>query len=167
MFAPDLLNRAETFLERCRTQHLTVVTAESCTGGLLAGLLTTVPGASDVIERGFITYSDDAKIDVLSVGRDAIDHHGAVSAHVARDMASGALQHSRSEIAAAITGIAGPGGGSEHKPVGLVYIAVKRRGSEAIVKSCTFGDVGRARVRLEAVDTALDMLDGLVRGETG
>src|SRR5687767_6100572 len=113
MFATGLIRRAEEVLDLCRMRRLLLATAESCTGGLLAALLTEVPGSSKVFERGFITYSNDSKMTLLGVSSDLIDHHGAVSEQVALAMAEGALKHSRASIAISITGIAGPGGGTK------------------------------------------------------
>src|SRR6185295_1657558 len=129
MFPADLLQLAEDFLHVCRRKSLTVCTAESCTGGLIAALLTEIPGSSDVVERGFVTYSNAAKAEQLGVPADLIAVHGAVSEPVARTMAEGALSHSHADLAVSVTGVAGPGGGSLAKPVGLVHLAAARRGA--------------------------------------
>src|SRR3984957_20914030 len=126
MFAAALLAQAEKLLADARAKGLKIATAESCTGGLIAGLLTEIPGSSDVVERGFVTYSNAAKEDLLDVPPDLIRQYGAVSEPVARAMAEGALKHSLAHLAVAVTGIAGPGGGTAEKPVGLVYIAAAR-----------------------------------------
>ena len=157
MFPDDVIAAATALLEACRTAGVKIVTAESCTGGLLAGALTEVAGASDVVDCGFITYSNDAKSDTLGVAEELMTQHGAVSAIVAREMAIGALEHSNAEIAIAVTGVAGPGGGTAAKPVGLVYIAVQRLGREPVIKECRFGDIGRSAVRLATVREAIQM----------
>jgi nicotinamide-nucleotide amidase len=141
---------------------LKIVTAESCTGGLIAGLLTEIPGSSDVVECGFVTYSNDSKHELLGVPADLIKQHGAVCAEVARAMALGALNHARADLCVAVTGIAGPGGGTDTKPVGLVYLAAAL-GDHVIARECRFGDIGRSEVRLKTVSTALEMLDALLQ----
>ena len=157
MFPDDVIAAATTLLEACRTAGVKIVTAESCTGGLLAGALTEVAGASDVVDCGFITYSNDAKSDTLGVAEELMTHHGAISDVVAREMAIGALEHSNAEIAIAVTGVAGPGGGTAAKPAGLVYIAVQRLGREPVIKEFRFGDIGRSAVRLATVREAIQM----------
>jgi len=131
-----------------------LTSAESCTGGLIAACLTEVPGSSDVFERGFVTYSNKAKQELLGVPAEMLDQHGAVSEQVARAMAEGALEHARADIALAVTGIAGPAGGSAAKPVGLVHIACARRGHPTIHRKCTFGDRGRHEIRRLSVEAA-------------
>src|SRR5580698_10364370 len=126
MFSDALLAKARGLLAAAREKHLRVVTAESCTGGLIAGLLTEIPGSSDVVERGFVTYSNQAKEDLLGVPAALLHAHGAVSEPVCRAMADGALKHSLAQLSVAVTGIAGPGGGSAEKPVGVVYVATAR-----------------------------------------
>src|SRR5690349_19091539 len=118
MFSAALLARAEKLLVDARAKGFKIATAESCTGGLVAGLLTEIPGSSDVVERGFVTYSNEAKAELLGVPHPTLEAHGAVSEQTARAMAQGALKHSRADLAVAVTGIAGPGGGSADKPVG-------------------------------------------------
>jgi nicotinamide-nucleotide amidase len=162
MFGEAILAKARQFLDEARNQNLRIVTAESCTGGLIAGLLTEIPGSSDVVERGFVTYSNEAKEDLLGVPADLIHAHGAVSAEVARAMAEGALKHSLAQLAVAVTGIAGPGGGTGVKPIGLVYIAVQRLGHTPHVKEFRFGDIGRGEVRSRSVAEALALLRTLV-----
>ena len=157
MFAAPLLEKAELLIGQCRAHGLTLVTAESCTGGLVAGLLTAIPGASDVFDRGFVTYSNRAKEESLGVRAAILATSGAVSAQTARAMAEGALTHAQARIALAVTGIAGPGGGSPAKPVGLVYFGCGSRDAITIVER-RFGDIGRTEVRLEAVAVALDLL---------
>jgi nicotinamide-nucleotide amidase len=161
MFAPDLIARAEKLLADARAKGLKIVTAESCTGGLVAGLLTEIPGSSDVVERGFVTYSNDAKQELLGVPQAVLQAHGAVSEHTARAMAQGALKNSRADLAVSVTGIAGPGGGSADKPVGLVHFA-GARGDKVIHRECRFGDIGRSEVRMKSVGVALEMLQSLV-----
>jgi nicotinamide-nucleotide amidase len=161
MFSADLLARAEKFLAAARAKGLKIAIAESCTGGLVAGLLTEIAGSSDVVERGFVTYSSEAKEELLGVPRDMLIAHGAVSEPVARAMAQGALKHSRAGLAVAVTGIAGPGGGTDEKPVGLVHFAAAR-GDTVIHRECRFGDIGRGEVRLASVEVALEMLEQLL-----
>jgi nicotinamide-nucleotide amidase len=158
MFSDALLAKARGLLAAAREKHLRVVTAESCTGGLIAGLLTEIPGSSDVVERGFVTYSNEAKEEMLGVPAEVLHLHGAVSEPVARAMAQGALKHARAERSIAVTGIAGPGGGSAAKPVGLVYIAVARPEGDVMTREYRFGDIGRDRVRLAAIEKALTLL---------
>src|SRR5262249_32305821 len=152
-----LLDQARDLLEKARARRLHIVTAESCTGGLIAGLLTEIPGSSDVVERGFVTYSNEAKEELLGVPHALIEAHGAVSEPVARAMADGALNNSRSDVAIAVTGVAGPGS-SEKKPVGLVYVAISQKLGASTVTECRFGDIGRHQVRLRTVETALELL---------
>jgi nicotinamide-nucleotide amidase len=156
MFPPRLTSLAATVLTEAKAKGLHIATAESCTGGLIAGLLTEVPGSSDVVERGFVTYSNEAKTEMVGVPAALIALHGAVSEPVARAMAEGAVQHSRAQLAVAVTGIAGPGGGSADKPVGLVHIAVA--GGTMLHEEHRFGDIGRDRVRLKTVEAALRLL---------
>jgi nicotinamide-nucleotide amidase len=162
MFDTDLLSRAEKLLADARVKSLKIATAESCTGGLVAGLLTEIPGSSDVFERGFVTYSNRAKEDQLGVSGAMIRQHGAVCEAVARAMAEGAIRNSTAQLSVAITGIAGPGGGTEEKPVGLVHIAAARAGQATLHRECRFGDIGRSEVRLKSVATALEMLSSLL-----
>lgn len=162
MFTPDLLDAAQRLLEEARAKKLRIVTAESCTGGLIAGLLTEIPGSSDVVERGFVTYSNEAKEDLLDVPTDIIHAHGAVSEQTCRAMVEGALKHSLAQIAVAVTGIAGPGGGTPQKPVGLVYVGVQRQGEDAHIKELRLGDIGRGAIRVRTVEEALTLLTGLL-----
>ncbi len=157
MFAPDILETARLLLETCRARGLRIATAESCTGGLIAAALTAIPGSSDVFERGFMTYSNEAKSEMLGVPAALIERHGAVSAEVAMAMAEGALAHSRADVAVAVTGVAGPGGGGDAKPVGLVHVAAARRGGARMHEECRFGDVGREQVREASLRKALDL----------
>ncbi len=135
-----------------------VATAESCTGGMVAAALTDIPGSSTVVERGFVTYSNDAKAECLGVPMALIESHGAVSEAVARAMATGALASSRADLAVAVTGIAGPGGSSEDKPEGLVHFACARRGGDTAHSRIEFGAIGRDGVREASVRQALEML---------
>jgi nicotinamide-nucleotide amidase len=164
MFAPALLWLAEDLLAQCRAASLRLATAESCTGGLVAGLLTSIAGSSDVFERGFVTYSNAAKIADLGVDGKLIAEPGAVSEETARAMAEGALRHSLADIAIAVTGIAGPGGGTAAKPVGLVDIAVARRGAQTLHRRLMLGDLGRERIRLASVEAALQLAAEAVAG---
>lgn len=162
MFPIDLVEKTERLLSLCRAKKLKLASAESCTGGLVGGLITEIAGSSDVFERGFITYSNEAKRDCLGVSDAMLRSCGAVSEEVARAMAEGALAHSRADIAVAITGIAGPGGGSRDKPVGLVHFACGRAGA-VITRAERFGDRGRAEVRLVSVVMAIDLLTDAVQ----
>ena len=157
----SLVAQASTLLDLCRTRRLMVVTAESCTGGLVAGVLTEVAGSSDVVERGFVTYSNEAKQELLGVRPQTLEAHGAVSEQTAREMAAGALAASRADIAVSITGVAGPGGGSPEKPVGLVHFAAAR-GNAIIHRRVEFPNNGRRGIRLAAVHIALNMLREMV-----
>ncbi|MCB5177351.1 CinA family protein [Microvirga lenta] len=156
---PDLKMRAAALLKSYQAQGLKIATAESCTGGLVAALLTEIAGSSAVVERGFVTYSNEAKTELIGVPADLIAANGAVSGPVARAMAEGALAHSRADVAVAITGIAGPGGGSAAKPVGLVHFAVTRKGAATIHLERRYGDLGREKVRARAVEEALGLLE--------
>jgi nicotinamide-nucleotide amidase len=157
----EFIERAHALLDLCRAKKLTVATAESCTGGLVAATLTEVPGSSDVLERGFVTYSNAAKAAMLGVPDAVLERFGAVSRETAEAMAQGALAHSPADLAVAITGIAGPGGGSPGKPVGLVHFAAAGRGGRLVHQECRFGDIGRAQVRHVSVQQALAMLHAL------
>jgi len=153
---------AAAVLAAARAQGLTLATAESCTGGLVAAALTEVPGASDVFERGFLTYSNAAKREMLGVSATTLAEHGAVSEAVACEMARGALAHSPVDLAVSVTGIAGPGG-SEFKPEGRVCFAVARRGVDCRAETVEFGPRGRAEVRAASVEHALQMLAAALR----
>jgi nicotinamide-nucleotide amidase len=150
--------KAKTLLDDARAKGLRVATAESCTGGLVAASLTEIAGASDVFERGFVTYSNEAKRGTLGVAWPLIERHGAVSAEVARAMALGALDRSLADIAIAVTGVAGPGGGSAEKPVGLVHFACARRRGGVDQVERRFGPLPRAEIRAASVAQALDLL---------
>lgn len=153
-----ILAQAAALLDAARSRGDLIATAESCTGGLIAAALTAIPGSSDVVDRGFVTYSDRAKIEMLGVPAAIIEKHGAVSEDVARAMAEGALVHSNANIAIAVTGITGPAGGTAEKPVGLVHLAAARRGQGALHERVTFGGVGRAEIRRLSVARALRLL---------
>lgn len=152
-----LLRLAEDLLSRCRAAKLMLVTAESCTGGLIAATLTEIAGSSDVVERGYVTYSNAAKSSALGIPAEIIAGHGAVSEPVARAMSEGALRRSEADIAIACTGIAGPGGGSVQKPVGRVHIAVAAHGMATMHQQMDYGDIGRAAVRAATVEDALNL----------
>ncbi len=157
MFDALLLDHAERLLQRCRTNSLRIATAESCTGGLIAGLLTAVAGSSDVVERGFVTYTNEAKHQMLGVPEHLFAEVGAVSEEVARAMAEGALANSAANLTVSVTGVAGPGGGSDDKPVGLVHMALAGSHMDTRHQRHVFsGD--RTQVRLCTVDAALQML---------
>ncbi len=164
MELPDsLINQAQSLLAGYRAAGLRIATVESCTGGLVAGCLTAIAGSSDVVERGFVTYSNEAKTDQVGVPADLIARHGAVSAQVARAMAEGALARSRADAAVAVTGIAGPGGATPGKPVGLVYVCGARKGHEPMVERHQFhGD--RHAVRIASVEVALTLLRQQLEG---
>jgi nicotinamide-nucleotide amidase len=153
---------ARGVLDQARARNLRVVTAESCTGGLVVAALTDIAGASDVVDRGFVTYSNDAKETVLGVPSATLAAHGAVSRQTAEAMAHGALARSPADISVAVTGIAGPGGGSALKPVGLVHFAAARRHGPLIARECRYGDIGRSEIRRRSVLEALSMLMELV-----
>lgn len=162
MFTPELVVSAESVLIACRQRQLKLATAESCTGGLITAILTEIAGSSDVLDRGFVTYSNQAKIDMLGVAPPVIDRHGAVSAAVALAMVEGALKHSAAHVAVAVTGIAGPGGGTDQKPVGLIYIAAHRSGSEPVVQRFHFTSGTRDAIRWDAVREALRLLSEVI-----
>lgn len=157
-----LLTQAESLLETCRKLGLKIATAESCTGGLIAAVLTQIAGSSDVVERGFITYSNEAKADMLGVPVNVISEHGAVSEPVAGAMARGAVIRSRADIAVAVTGIAGPGGGSIEKPVGLVHVAAASKSGAILHEKCLFGDQSRAAIRSATVTHAFTLIEKLI-----
>ncbi|MGH6736965.1 MAG: CinA family protein [Methyloceanibacter sp.] len=158
----SILAHAADVLEVARSKGELIATAESCTAGLLAATLTAIPGCSDVFERGFVTYSNASKSEMLGVPFWLIEKHGAVSEDVARAMAGGALTHSRATLAVAVTGIAGPDGGTPEKPVGLVHFAAGRPDGPMHHERVMFGDVGRAEVRRRSVERALVLLRSLL-----
>jgi len=157
-----LVALAAEILDLARAEGDLIATAESCTGGLVSAALTAVPGSSDVFDRGFVTYSNTAKSEILGVPYWLIEKHGAVSEDVARAMAGGALTHSNASLAVAVTGIAGPGGGTPEKPVGLVHFAAGRPEGPMHHERVVFGDLGRAEVRWRSVERALSLLRSLL-----
>lgn len=157
MFSPSLLNMAKSLIDQCRAKQFRLATAESCTGGLIGALLTEIPGASDVFDRGFITYANVAKTDMLEVPLTLIETQGAVSAEVAEAMAWGALDYAAADMAVAVTGVAGPGGGTPEKPVGLVYIAVAQKGGDVRHLRCQFSG-SRSEIRFATLEAALQMM---------
>ncbi|WP_310497494.1 CinA family protein [Sandarakinorhabdus sp.] len=161
MFEPVMLAAARAVLEANRAAGKMLVTAESCTGGLVAAALTEIAGSSDVFERGFVTYSNESKMEALGVSEDMIATFGAVSVATAWAMAQGALKHSQADIAVAVTGVAGPGGGSASKPVGMVVFARAQRGADpevVVADTRQFGDLGRSEIRRQAALVALALL---------
>jgi nicotinamide-nucleotide amidase len=158
LFGSELETRASEIIRLYAERGLRIVTAESCTGGLIAGCLTAIAGSSAVVERGFVTYSNEAKMELLSVPAELIASVGAVSAETAAAMVCGALAHSPADIAVSVTGIAGPGGGSEEKPVGLVHFACAARNERPKLVEKRFGEIGRAEIRQKSVEVALDLL---------
>ncbi len=164
----DASELAKNVLAACRRQQIMLATAESCTGGLVSAALTAIADSSDVVERGFVTYSNEAKSEMLGVHHALINAHGAVSQQVAEAMARGALAHSRAGIAVSITGIAGPGGGSADKPVGLVHFACALAGQETRHLKRLYGALTRDDIRAAAVCDALQLLLGMLdRSKTG
>ncbi len=162
MFSDVIMSATRSLLDACRNQGLRITTAESCTGGLVVGALTANPGSSDVVERGFVTYSNEAKSEMLGVPAELIARKGAVSMEVALAMADGVLKQSPADIAVAVTGVAGPGGGSDTKPVGLVHIVAARRGGARLHEELRLGDVGRDEVRERTVQAAVALMAKLV-----
>jgi nicotinamide-nucleotide amidase len=159
VFPSDILDSAERIVSTFRAARLKVAIAESCTGGLIAGAITSIAGSSDVFDQGFVTYSNAAKTSMIGVDANLIHDHGAVSGEVGRAMAAGARKTASADYAVAVTGIAGPGGATPGKPVGLVFIAIASHRAETVVKRCEFGDLGREGVRMETVREALKLLE--------
>lgn len=157
MFSSTLTQEAEAFVRRCREQAIRVALAESCTGGLLAALLTEIPGSSDIFDRGFVVYSNAAKTAMLQVSEAALTEHGAVSETVAIQMAEGAMRQSSAQLTAGITGIAGPGGGSTEKPVGLVHLATAMAGKPTLHEMPVFNG-NRGEIRMQAVLQTLRLM---------
>ena len=157
-FPPELVALGAEVLDLARPLGVRIATAESCTGGLVIGVLTETSGSGDVVDRGLITYCNDAKTQLLGVDPNLLAQHGAVSEPVARAMAEGAVTACDAQLAVGITGIAGPTGGSEAKPVGLVWLATARQDQPTVSREMRYGDLGRSEVRLAAVRTALEML---------
>lgn len=157
-FPDEILTLARRIIEEFSAKGLMVATAESCTGGLIVGALTEIPGSSAVVDRGFVTYTNTAKMDMLGVEEQTLTQFGAVSKETALQMVHGALFRSRADFAVAVTGVAGPGGGSADKPVGLVHLAAKAKHGGLRHREMRYGDIGRDKVRLATVQTALEML---------
>lgn len=149
----------------CQDKGIMIVTAESCTGGLIAAAITAVAGAADFFERGFVTYSNEAKTDLLGVPEKLIETHGAVSAEVAKAMAEGAMKNSRAHLSVSVTGIAGPSGATETKPIGRVYIGSALKGYDTIVQEFNFGDIGRENVQTRTVQEALKLISARLMGD--
>jgi nicotinamide-nucleotide amidase len=165
MLDDDIVEAACRLLDICKRKKLLVATAESCTAGLVAGTLAEVPGVSSMLDRGFITYSNDSKQDMLGVKAGTLDKYGAVSRETAMEMAHGALARSSVDLAVSVTGIAGPDGGSEEKPIGLVHFGAVSRGGQSVHSARRYGDIGRAQVRKHAVLQAFRMLHDLAEKE--
>jgi nicotinamide-nucleotide amidase len=163
LFPADIAAEAEAIIRSFTAAGLMISTAESCTGGLIAGALTEIAGSSAVVDRGFVTYTNRAKAEMLGVEEGTLARYGAVSEETALQMVHGALFRSRADIAIAVTGVAGPGGGSAEKPVGLVHLAAKSRTSGAVHRKMLYGDIGRDQVRLATVRTALAMVRQLAQ----
>ncbi|THK40186.1 CinA family protein [Ensifer sp. MPMI2T] len=161
MWPADIEQKAREILADFTARNLKLATAESCTGGLIAGVLTEIAGSSLVVDRGFVTYSNDAKIQMLGIELATLAAHGAVSRETAIEMARGAVSHSGADVAVAVTGIAGPAGGSVEKPVGLVHLAAASRKGATLHREMRYGDIGRDVVRLSAVRTALELLENI------
>lgn len=158
MYPTNIRNLALLTMDEAAERRVKIVTAESCTGGLIAGLFTEFAGSSKVLERGYVTYSNQAKADVLGVAGDVLADYGAVSEPVARLMAEGALENSRANLAIAVTGIAGPGGGTPMKPVGTVHLACARENKAMTHEMLALGDVGRHEIRMATIEAALNMI---------
>lgn len=158
LYPGDIEQQAAAIIAAYRDLGWMIATAESCTGGLIAGALTEIAGSSAVVDRGFVTYTNQAKMDLIGVSAATLDAFGAVSKETALQMAHGALMRSGAEVAVAVTGIAGPGGGSAEKPVGLVHLALKTRSGLIDHREMRYGEIGRDQVRLATVRTALEML---------
>lgn len=157
MLSAEILDLARMVKERCIDKGVMLVTAESCTGGLISAAITSVPGSSDMLYGGYVTYANAAKTAMIGVSDQLIRTHGAVSEPVARAMAEGALATASVNLAIAVTGIAGPGGGSAEKPVGLVHLALASD-HETIHRRVEYGDLGREAIRAATVRTALEMI---------
>ena len=158
LYPADIEAQAAAVVSAYRARDWMIATAESCTGGLIAGALTEIAGSSAVVDRGFVTYTNQAKMDLIGVSANVLEVYGAVSRETALQMAHGALRRSDADVAVAVTGIAGPGGGSADKPVGLVHLALKSRSGMLDHREMRYGDIGRSEVRLATIRTALEML---------
>jgi nicotinamide-nucleotide amidase len=162
--ASEIRSLARALLDLCKMRKLTIATAESCTGGLVCASLVDIPGSSAVVTSGFITYSNEAKHELLGVSTETLETFGAVSKETAVSMATGALKELKADLTVSVTGIAGPGGATPGKPVGLVHFAVAARDGRVIVREKRFGAIGRTAVRMRSVVEALKMLTELARG---
>ena len=162
MFSDPLLTRAAALVAVCRAKSIVIATAESCTGGLIAALITEIPGSSAVFDRGFVTYSNEAKSELLGIPASLILQHGAVSAAVASAMVVGVLERSGARLAVSVTGIAGPGGGTVEKPVGLVHFGCCGRDIDVTTVERRFGEIGRDAIRMGSVEQALSLLEQAV-----
>lgn len=163
LYPADIEHQAAAIIAAYRERGWMIATAESCTGGLIAGALTEIAGSSAVVDRGFVTYTNQAKKELIGVSAATLEGFGAVSKETALQMAHGALMRSNAQVAVAVTGIAGPGGGSAEKPVGLVHLALKTRSGLVDHWEMRYGDIGRDQVRLATVRTSLDMLTAAVQ----
>ena len=164
MWPRDIEETARRVVADFAGRKLLIATAESCTAGLIAGAITEIAGSSVVFDRGFVTYSNEAKQQMIGVSTETLKAHGAVSRPTAIEMAEGAIASSAANVSIAVTGIAGPGGGSDEKPVGLVHLAAARSGRETLHREMRYGDIGRSAVRLATVRTALEMLEEISAG---
>ena len=164
MSASEIRSSARALLDLCKMTKQTIATAESCTGGLVCAALVDIPGSSAVVTFGFITYSNEAKHELLGVSTSTLETFGAVSKEAAISMAAGALKKAKADLAVAVTGIAGPGGATRGKPVGLVHLAVAARDGRVVAREKRFGAIGRTAVRMRSVAEALKMLTELARG---
>ena len=158
MFPDRIRNLALLTMDEAMERRVRIATAESCTGGLIAGLFTEFAGSSKLLERGFVTYSNESKVEILGIAGDVLADYGAVSEPVARLMAEGAMEQSRANLAIAVTGIAGPGGGTPMKPVGTVHLACARENKAMIHEMLTLGDIGRHEIRMATVEAALNLI---------
>ncbi len=158
IFSRDLIIPAKDVLDICREHGWKLATAESCTGGLIAAVLTDVAGSSSVVDRAFVTYSNEAKAEMIGVDLSLIESDGAVSERVARAMAEGALKNSNADIAVSCTGVAGPGGGTKTKPVGLVHVAAARADTATYHERCLFDDLGRRAIREATVKVIFEII---------
>lgn len=163
MIDADIAERARILIEHCKTAGLMIATAESCTGGLIVAALTDIAGSSAVVDRGYITYSNQAKMEMLGVSEETLALYGAVSRETALEMSEGALKRSGADLVVAVTGIAGPSGGTPEKPIGLVHLAARDKHGRLHHIESRYGDIGRHGIRLATVQTALGMLEGLIQ----
>lgn len=158
LYPADIEAMAARIIAAFGARGLTLATAESCTGGLIVGALTEISGSSAVVDRGFVTYSNQAKVDLLGVQPETLERHGAVSRQTAMEMVEGGLSRSGCDVAVAVTGIAGPSGGTDEKPVGLVHLAARSLSGPLLHREMRYGEIGRSEIRLATVRTALEML---------